>query len=112
VIGPSFNPNYFEIAVWQCPRCQRILEHRISAYMSYTMGEGSMWCPCYALLPAQGCVELRTITKMEPLNEAAVRHEESIRKMKKYWEEKEIAEREARERAQAYNDSWGWSTCA
>jgi predicted GIY-YIG superfamily endonuclease len=80
--------------------------------MSYTMGEGSMWCPCYALLPAQGCVELRTITKMEPLNEAAVRHEESIRKMKKYWEEKEIAEREARERAQAYNDSWGWSTCA
>jgi hypothetical protein len=80
--------------------------------MSYTMGEGSMWCPCYAITPAQGCVELRTITKMQPLNEAAVRHEESIRQMKLWYAEKEREQAESRKRAQDYADLWGWSPVA
>jgi len=109
VSGPNI-PAYVT-AMWQCPRCQRVLHHSFSQYITYSL-EGSLWCPCYDLLPPEGCVERRTITKMIPLNDAARQHEEAIRSIREYHETKAQAEREAHERAEDYRDSWGWAPSA
>jgi hypothetical protein len=73
-------------AIWQCPRCHRVLQHEFSNDITYSL-EGNLYCPCYGLRSPVGCVELRTITKMIPLNDAAKGHEESCRSMREYHEE-------------------------
>jgi len=107
--GPPIDD--YVTAVWQCPRCHRILEHRFSNMITYSL-EGSLWCTCYDLLPGQGCVERRTVIQMVPLNQAAVHHEEAIRSIREYHEAKARADKESRIRAEAYRDSWGWAPSA
>lgn len=58
------------VGIWQCARCQRVVTQEFTMYMTHGI-EGDMWCPCYSLLPAQGCVEMRIITKMAPMNAVA-----------------------------------------
>jgi len=113
IIGPPMGGMTLNTvtAVWQCPRCQRVLKHQFSQFITYSL-EGSLWCTCYDLLPPQGCVERRTIVKMVPLNEAAVHHEEAIRSLREYQNAKAQAEKESRERAETYRDSWGWAPSA
>lgn len=106
IVQWEFSPTPTRTAVWQCPRCQRVLEHQFSNMVSYSM-EGQLWCACYSLQPAHGCVERRTITKMTPLNAAAVGHERSCQDIREQWLEKEREEQLARQRVQDYLDSWG-----
>ena len=107
MIGPP-EVNY-AVGIWQCPRCQRVLQHKFSQYITYTL-DGSLWCTCYDLLPAQGCIERRSITKMNPLNETAVHHEACIKTMHERWESEARIEKENRRRGQEYWDSWGYTT--
>ena len=101
-----------QIAVWQCPNCKRILQHEFSMYITYSL-EGSLYCTCYGLYPAQPvCVELRTLFKMEPLNDAAKEHECMIASMREYWAEKARQDAESHVRAEAYRDTWGWAPAA
>jgi hypothetical protein len=80
-----------QVAIWQCPRCYHVLQHEFSMYVSYSL-EGNLWCPCYDLSPAQGYVELRTVTKMKPLNEAAVNHEKACQALREYHQIKHAEE--------------------
>jgi hypothetical protein len=108
MIGPTID---YTVGIWQCPRCQRVLQHKFSKYITYTL-DGSLWCTCYVLLPAQGCVELRTIVKMTPLNETAVQHEACIKSMHEHWDAESKAKNEAHARAQEYLDSFGYAPSA
>lgn len=98
----------FETAVWECPRCGRVLSHTFSNMVSYSL-EGNLWCTCYGLEPARRCVERRSITKMTPLNDAARNHEAACIAIREHQEKRAQFERQNRERAQEYLDSWGWA---
>jgi hypothetical protein len=54
------------IAYWECPNCHALA--KLTFPSTYSI---SRMCPCYSLVPAQGCVEWRTTYRMQPLNDAA-----------------------------------------
>lgn len=91
------------VAVWQCPNCQRI--QTLTFYGGVSAYTANKWCTCYGKVPSNGrCIELRSIYRIQPLNDLARSVDESEA-------QRAVAAEDARLRAREALAAWPPAPC-